>query len=126
MSRKASGVLKPKPPSPLRLATHLPSEPHLLNAHVTAGWTAFKADTAHFPSPPNAALLDAALKTLGDALDAAPGGTPAEQKAVGQAATKVREYWHGVAVYAQGILRTLPVEDVPPILAAVLLYKSAA
>ena len=45
MPRKASGVPKPKPPRPLNIATHLPSDDGQLYLLCCAGWAAMKADS---------------------------------------------------------------------------------
>jgi hypothetical protein len=105
---------------------HLPKDDEQLFTHCSAGWSAMKADTAHFPSPPVADRLDTALTELGLALTAAATGGPTEKAAVKTAAIKVRGLWSELAKYAQSVLRTLPVEDTLPILANVLLYKSDA
>src|SRR5262249_31145189 len=83
-------------------------------------------DTAHFPSPPVAAELDAALTMLGAALQAATSNGTADVAAVKTAAIKVRSLWAVLAKYAQMVLRTMPVEDTATILAGVLMYKSDA
>jgi hypothetical protein len=119
MPRKTSGA-----PRPLFLAEHLPAAPAGLNVHCTAGWTAMKADTQHFPAPPATAEMDTALASLDAALKAQPNGGHVETAAVTAAATEVRALWGLNAGYAQKVLRTVPVEQVPPILAAVLLYQS--
>ena len=124
MTRQASGVPKAKPPTPLTIAEHLPRDPADLYNHVEAGWTAMKADTTHFPSPPATAELDTALTNLGAALKTVPNGAPTDTAAVKTAATTVRELWGLDARYAQKVLRTLPIEQVPPILANVMLYQS--
>jgi hypothetical protein len=124
MARKATGVPKEKPPTPLIIAEHLPGNPADLYNHVNAGWAAMKTDAAHFPSPPATAEMDTAVTNLGSALKAGPNGAPTDTAAVTAAATAVRELWGLNARYAQKMLRTLPVEQVPPILANVLLYAS--
>ena len=124
MVRKASGVPKEKPPTPLIIAEHLPRDATDLYNHVDAGWTAMKADTAHFPSPPATSEMDTAVANLGAALKAVPNGTATDTAAVKAAATVVRELWGLNARYAQKVLRALPVEQIPPILANVLLYPS--
>ncbi len=124
MTRKASGVPQEKPPTPLIIAEHLPADPAALGYHVGAGWAAMKLDTAHFPAPPETATLDTALTNLGNALNAVPNGGKTETATVKATATVVRELWGSNARYAQKVLRTLPVEQVPPILANVLLYRS--
>ena len=124
MARKASGVPKAKPPTPLIIAEHLPRDPDELLNQVTAGWTAMKADPTHFPSPPETTAMDTAITNLGTALKAVPNGSPTETAAVTAAATSVRDLWGLNARYAQTVLRTLPVEQVPPILKSVLLYAS--
>jgi hypothetical protein len=68
--------------------------------------------------------LDTALTALGTALRGEPNGGPVDTEAVKTAATTVRELWGLNARYAQNVLRKLPVEQVPPILANVLLYQS--
>ena len=124
MVRKASGVPKEKPPTPLIIAEHLPRAPADLHNHVNAGWTAMKADATHFPSPPATAEMDTSVLDLGAALKAVPNGAATDTAAVKTAATTVRELWGLNARYAQKVLRALPVEQVPPILANVLLYAS--
>jgi hypothetical protein len=124
MTRKASGVPKAKPPTPLIIAEHLPRDPTDLYNHVGAGWIAMKADTTHFPSPTATTEMDTALTTLGTALKAVPNGAPSDTAAATAAATAVRELWGLNARYAQKVLRALPVEQVPPILASVMLYAS--
>ncbi len=124
MARKATGVPNEKPPTPLIIAEHLPRDPAQLVNHVEAGWTAMKLDTTHFPSPPATKALDDALANLAAALKAGPNGAPADTAAVTAAATAVRELWGLNARYAQTALRALPVEQVPPILASVMLYRS--
>jgi hypothetical protein len=91
-----------------------------------AGWEGMKADPAHFPSPPGAADMDTALTALGNALKVAPTGGPTEREAVKTAAAKVRGLWAQIAKYAQVCLRNIPIEDTPPILASVKLYRSHA
>jgi hypothetical protein len=124
MARKATGVPKAKAPHPLIVAEHLPTDSSDLYNHVSAGWAGMKGDPAHFASPPATTELDAALVNLGTALKGAPNGGPVDTATVTTAATAVRELWGLNARYAQKVLRTLPVEQVPPILANVMLYQS--
>ena len=124
MARKASGVPKPRPPSPLNIAQHLPANDAQLYEHCEAGWSTMKADTAHFTAPPSGPDMDTALTNLAAALKAEPNGGPIDTAAVKAAATAVCDLWGQIAKYAQKALRTLPVEQVPPILANVLLYES--
>ena len=126
MARRQPKGRKPRKPRPLKLAARLPDDAQDLHDHCLAGWNNLKADTAHFASPPGGPQIEAALLGLGNALGAAPGGTPADKEAVNTAATKVRELWFPLVRYAEAVLRALPVEEVPPILANVLMYKSAA
>ncbi len=126
MTRKASGVPRERPPTPLNIAEHLPTDPTDLDNHVEAGWAAMKLDTTHFPAPPATAELDTALTNLGNALKAVPNGGPTDTATVKATATVVRELWGLNARYAQKVLRALPVEQVPPVLANVLLYASQA
>ena len=85
-----------------------------------------KADTQHFPTPPATAEMDTALAGLDAALKAQPNGNHTQTAAVATAATTVRGLWGLNSAYAQKVLRTLPVEQVPPVLANVLLYQSQA
>ena len=124
MARKATGIPKEKQPTPLIIAEHLPRTSAELYHHVDAGWAAMKADTTHFPAPPATAEMDTALTSLAAALKAGPNGAPTDTAAVKTAATALRELWGLNARYAQKVLRALPIEQVPPILASVLLYQS--
>ncbi len=80
MTRKASGVPKEKPPTPLILAEHLPRDPAALYNHVDAGWTAMKADTTHVPSPPATTEMDTAITNLGVTLRVVPNGAPTDRR----------------------------------------------
>ncbi len=124
MARKATGIPKEKQPTPLIIAEHLPRASAELYHHVDAGWAAMKADTTHFPAPQATTEMDTALTSLAAALKAGPNGAPTDTAAVKTAATALRELWGLNARYAQKVLRALPIEQVPPILANVLLYAS--
>jgi hypothetical protein len=124
MPRKPSGKPKQKPPRPLNVANHLPTDDGELFTHCTASWAGFKADTVHFPSLPNGTQIDAELKTLGDALPLAANGSEADKKTVKTSAGKLRAYWGQLAKYATIALRALPIEETPPILASVLMTQS--
>ncbi len=124
MAQEATGPSKEKSPTPLIIAERLPRDPALLHIQVEAGWTAMKADTTHFPSPPETNEMDTALASLGAALEAGPNGAPTDTEAVTAAVMAVRELWGLNARYAQKALRALPVDQVPPILASVMLYES--
>ncbi len=124
MAREASGVPQEKPPHPLIIAEYLPGDPAELYNHIDAGWAAMKLDMTHFPSPPATAELDTAVTNLRNALNAGPNGAPTDTAAVKEAAAAVKELWGLNARYAQKVLRALPVEQVPPILANVRLYAS--
>jgi hypothetical protein len=115
---------KQKQQTPLIIAEYLPDNPTDLYNHVEAGWTAMKADTTHFAAPPATSELDNGLTSLGTALKDVPNGAPTDTAAVKTAETTVRELWGLNARYAQKVLRTLPIEQVPPILANVMLYQS--
>ncbi len=107
------------------VASRLPRSPQPLYTRCTAIWQAVKADTTHFASPyPPATQIEGDLGTLGTALQAAEGGDSAAKAAVLAAAQKVRQDFRQLREYVQGVLQGLPPEEVPPILAAILLYES--
>jgi hypothetical protein len=125
MPRKKSGVPKQSPPKGLIVATHLPKDAQSLYLHCLMSWAAVKKDVAHFPTPlPSGTELDADSTALGNALEAAEGGGPTALAAVKAAAKKVRQDHGLLAKYVQSALRSVPIEDTPPILAAILMYAS--
>jgi hypothetical protein len=126
MPRNATRAPKPKPPRPLNVATRMSQDDAQLYNDCSAGWAGVKADPTHFPSPPAAAEMDASLTALGSALKDVGTGGPAEKEAVRTAATKVRGLWGQIANYVEACLRKIPIEETPPILANVKMYRSRA
>ena len=116
---------KKAPPPNVNVAADLPKDPGDLYTRCLASWNAIKADTAHFPTPtPAATVVDPVLAALSSSIQAAEGGTPAEKAAVRTAVRNVHTVWSQVRPYVQGVLRTLPIADVPTILANIGMYAS--
>jgi hypothetical protein len=110
---------------PLRVAQLLPRGPQGLYMRCVASWEAVKADPAHYPTPyPPAAEIDGDLSTLSDALKAAEGGDPVAYAALLVAEAKVRQNHELLSKYVQSVLRAGPIEDMPALLSAVLMYES--
>ncbi len=107
----------------LHVATLLPPDPQALYLRAFASWTGVKADKVHFANlPPN--TLDVDLLALSNALEDGPsGGTVGTATIVG-AAAQVRHGFKLLAPYVEGVLRALPIEEVPAILAEVLMFES--
>ncbi len=125
MKRKKASSRKKKMRM-LHVATKLPeNNPAELYPHCLASWTAIKADKTHFATPPSIGI-DTDLAALNTALEDAPGGGVVETAAIVGAAEKVRQDFAQLAPYVEGVLRALPAESVPPILAAILMYQSNA
>ena len=125
MARQRKSGSAPKRTKRTNVASLLPRSPQPLYARCTAIWQAVKADTVHFTTPyPPAAQIEGDLTALGTALQTAEGGDSAAKAAVTPAAQKVRQDFRQLREYVQGVLQGLPPEEVPPILAAILLYES--
>jgi hypothetical protein len=121
---KKSGSPKKKMKSP-RLVLRLPKDAQGLHTRGVAIWNAIKADATRFPTPyPPAAEVDADLKALGGALEAAEGGGPIEKAALDVAAAKLRQTLEMLRIYVQSVVRAGPVEDAPAIISNVLMYES--
>jgi hypothetical protein len=108
-----------------RLALRLPRDAQGLYTRGEAIWSAIKADTTRFPTTyPPAAEVDADLKALGQALQAAEGGSPSQKAALAVAAKKVRLTLELLGKVVQSVVRAGPVEDAPAIISSVLMYES--
>jgi hypothetical protein len=108
------------------VATRLSTDDAQLYNDCSAGWAGVKADPTHFPSPPSAAEMDASLTELGSALKVEGTGGTTEKESVRTAASKVRGLWAQIAKYVQVCLRKIPIEETPPILASVKMFRSRA
>jgi hypothetical protein len=126
MARNATKVPKPKPPRPLIVSTRASRDDAQLYNDCSAGWAGVKADPTHFPSPPGATDMDASLTALGKALTETGTGGTTEKAAVRTEATKVRNVWGQIAKYVEASLRKIAIEETPPILASVKMYRSRA
>ena len=126
MPRRKSGSASTAKTKPVHvtLAALLPTNPADLLSHCTASWDAIKADTVHFPTPPSPATLDAALTGLSKSLQEAETGGPVEMAALAASVRQVHTLWGLLTKYVQLQLRGLPVTEVPPILATILMYWS--
>ncbi len=126
MKKSGSAAKAPKKKVP-NIALHLPRQAQALYLYCLAVWAKVKADTVHFPTPfPPAAQIDGDLTALGNALPKAEGGSPADTAALQSAADKVHHDFVVLGAYLDGVLRTLPVEDVAAIIASLLLQESKA
>ncbi len=126
MPRKKSGVPKQKAPRLLNIATHLPDDEQELLTHCNVSLAAVEKDTAHFATviPAATASLTPLLGALGTAITNAEGGGPTETAVLKAAAEQVRQSYNLMAKSIQPILRQLPPEQVPAILANILMYAS--
>jgi hypothetical protein len=126
MARKKSGVPKQKAPRLLNIATHLPDEEPALLTHCSASWGEVQKDTAHFGAQITAATgtLTPALAALGLAVTNSEGGGPVETAELKAAAEQVRQAFNLMAKSLQPVLRGLPPDQVPAILANILMYAS--
>jgi hypothetical protein len=108
-----------------RVVLRLPRDAQGLYTRGLAIWGAIKADTTRFPTTyPPAAEVDADLKALGEALQAAEKGSPSAKTALAVAADKVRQTLELLGKVVQSVVRAGPVEDAPAIISSVLMYES--
>ena len=123
-SLQKSGSSKRNTKGP-RIVLRLPRDAQGLYTRGLAIWSAIKADTTRFPTTyPPAAEVDADLKALGDALQAAEGGSPSAKAALSVAADKVRQTLELLGKIVESVVRAGPVEDAPAIISNVLMYES--
>jgi hypothetical protein len=108
-----------------RVALHLPNDAQGLYTRGVGIWSAIKADPTRFPTTyPPAAEVDADLKALGAALQAAEGGNPSDKAALAVAADKVRLTLALLAKVVESVVRASPVEDARAIITSVLMFES--
>jgi hypothetical protein len=120
-----SGSPKKRSKGP-RIVLRLPRDAQGLYTRGLAIWNAIKADTTRFPTTyPPAADVEADLKVLGAALQAAEGGSPSDKVALEVAADKVRQTLELLGKGVQRVVRAGPVEDAPAIISSVLMYESS-
>jgi hypothetical protein len=124
MARRRSSVPKQKPLPLLYIATHLPDDPQDLLTHCTASCTAVQKEPALANVVPAASVMNADTAALNVALVAAEGGGPIPTSAVETAVASLKQDYQLLAKSVQGILRSGPIEAVPGILSAILMYQS--
>jgi hypothetical protein len=124
MPRKRSATPKLKQPVVPTIVANLPADDQDLYNHCTASWEAWKANAALAGLVPANMTPDKDVATLGDALNATPGGGPPQTAAVKAAAKVVREDWQLLARYLQGYLRRGNVGDATAIATSVLMRLS--
>jgi hypothetical protein len=121
---KKSGSPKKRTKGP-RIALRLPRDAQGLYTRGLTIWSAIKADATRFPTTyPPAAEVDADLKGLEAALQAAEGGAPIAKAALEVAVAKVRQTLELLGKYVQSVVRAGPVEDAPAIIRNVLMFES--
>jgi hypothetical protein len=122
---KKSGSPKKRTTGP-RIVLRLPKDAQGLYTRGVAIWSAITADATRFPNTyPPSAEVEADLKELGDALQAAEGGGPIAKAALHVAADKVRQTLEFLGKYVQSVVRAGPIEDAPAIISSVLMFESA-
>jgi len=125
MPRKSSGIPTQEEPKPLTLAGLLPNTPEALQPHVATMLAALATDKDHFtPIAADVASAQTDNGKLGDAIQAAKNGGEPEKQAMLAAERKVRQDVRELVPQVQGILRALPPDQVPAILANILLFQS--
>jgi hypothetical protein len=123
MARKKAAIPRPKVAKLPTVIPNLPTDAGDLYNHCTASLAAFNANSKVWVNLyPSATVAGGYLATLGTALAAPPG--PGATEAVNAAAEKVRQNWHLLAKYAQGIVRSGDIEDAGTLVASVLMALS--
>jgi len=120
----------PKPPKSPHLAANLPDNAKDLFAHCSGSWNGLEPLTvagAVFaniaPAPPTIA---ANLKAVGDALPLAEGGDAIPLATLRSAADTLHSTWMLVTKFCEVALRSVPIEQVPAILAQIQMMVSGA
>jgi hypothetical protein len=123
--RKKIGAPPPPKPQHTTIAMHLPEHPVDLQAHVGTVLDELDKDKSHFQalSPQIAQAKTDNGKLLG-AIGAANNGGPIEHGAMLAAAETVKQDMRQLKPLVQGVLRTLPPDQVPAILATILMSQS--
>lgn len=125
MPRRKSASAGEAKPVHVNIAALLPKDPDQLLTRCTASWTAIKTDAVHFASPsPAPAVIDAAITRLSKAVGDAQNGGLTETAELAAAIHDIHTVWGQLTKYVQAQLRSLPVAEVPPILANILMYAS--
>jgi hypothetical protein len=124
MPRKKSGIPRKQRPKDTSVAAHLPITPDELQPHVATTCTALSADTRFAALKPQVDTTVTDNGTLATALQAAKNGGPVALEALVEADKAVRDDVKALVPGVQKILRGLPPDAVPGILAAILMYAS--
>jgi hypothetical protein len=125
----------PKPPTPKpqkspHLAANLPDDPNDLYNHCTASWNGLQPLTvagAVFANiVPTPATVAANLKAVSDALPLAAGGDAIPVANLRAAADTLHSTWMLVTKFCENALRSVPLAQVPGILAQIQIMVSGA
>jgi hypothetical protein len=123
--RKKIGAPTPPRPRQTILALELPEHPVDLQAHVAPMLDTLDNDKTHFLAlAPQIAQAKTDNANLLTAIGVASTGGPVEHRKMLDAAETVRQDMRELKPLVQGILRKLPPDQVPAILAAILMHQS--
>jgi hypothetical protein len=128
LNKKPPKAPKPKVQKSPRLAAKLPDDPKDLYTQCSASWNNLQPLTvagalfAHIVPAP--ATISAQLKAVGDALPLAENGDATPNATLRAAAETLRATWTLVVKFCEVALRSLPVEQVPAILAKIQMTTS--
>ena len=130
LNKKPPKPPTPKPQKPPHLAANLPDDPKDLFTHCTASWAGLEPLTvagAVFANiVPNAATITANLNAVGTALPLAEGGDALPVTNLRTATDTLRATWTLLTAFCTVALRTVPLAQIPAILAQIHLSPSGA
>jgi hypothetical protein len=130
LNKKPPKPPQAKPPKPPHLAANLPDNAKDLFTHCSASWAGLQPLTvagAVFANIiPTPTTIAGNLKAVGDALPLAEAGDVLPVAALRAAADTLRSTWKLVTVFCEDALRSVPVADVPAILAQIQIKASGA
>jgi hypothetical protein len=128
LNRKPPKPPAPKPQKSPHLAAHLPDDATDLYTHCSASWIGLQPLTVAgavfaniVPTPPTIA---ANIKAVGDALPLAEGGGAISVANLRGAADTLHATWMLVTAFCENALRTVPIADIPAILAQIQIMAS--
>jgi hypothetical protein len=122
--RKKIGATKPPRAKQPTVAMHLPENPVDLEPHVATSLDELGKDQRFAALAPQITKAKTDNGTLATAIQAATNGGPLEHSDMLLAAEMVREDMRELKPLVQGVLRTLPPDQVPAILATILMSQS--
>jgi hypothetical protein len=126
MPRKKSGIPRKQKPKETTVAAHLPRSSVELQPHVATMCTGLGNDPQFAPLKPQVDETVTDNGKLASAIQKAKTGGTVEQEALVEADKTVRDDVKALVPGVQKILRGLPPDQVPGILAAILMYASHA